>query len=499
MTSPTLAFEFAIDKSLVDKVSGQNLITFTRNTSATFFDANGTLQTAAANVARFTHNPVTLKSLGLLIEGAATNLLLNSASLSTQNVTVTAVAHTLSFTGTGTVTLSGASTAGPLVGTGSGWGNRVALTFTPTAGTLTLTVSGTVEFAQLETGPRDTSYISTTGSQVTRNADNPIISGVNFTAGWHNASAGSLFCQGRSQGARGTGFPTLWRIDDSTSDNRWFDYINSSNELHNLQIINSGTLSVIAAGTYIPGSVFRTVSAAIDNSFAYASNVSPSVTTSTARIMPVGVNRILIGQGVGSLFGTLSRLYYYPAKLSDSVISDYAISGPQVFGTVPEILRPSSDITQTSYTGGFAEINEVTRDDANYAYGAVNSAAPELVVGFPAPSVTPVGPCNVRWTHAKANVSGTILSTGSALNYTCALLEGSTVIASQTVSPGGWDQSLFTFDASDISDWSNLRLRWTQTASGGGGGNTRGGAVSWAEVEVFAEPPPTVTRYILIT
>ena len=81
---------------------------------------------------------------------AATNLLLNSISLSTQNVTVTAQPYTLHFTGTGTVTLSGASTAGPLVGTGTGESNRVSLTFTPSAGTLTLTVSGTVTHAQLE-------------------------------------------------------------------------------------------------------------------------------------------------------------------------------------------------------------------------------------------------------------------------------------------------------------------------------------------------------------
>ncbi|MFV3388434.1 hypothetical protein ACNFCJ_24020, partial [Pseudomonas sp. NY15364] len=76
---------------------------------------------------------------GLLIEESRTNLLLNSATLATQSVTVTAVAHTLSFYGTGSVTLSGAAT-GTLTGTGAG--NRVSLTFTPTAGTLTLTVSG---------------------------------------------------------------------------------------------------------------------------------------------------------------------------------------------------------------------------------------------------------------------------------------------------------------------------------------------------------------------
>jgi hypothetical protein len=84
------------------------------------------------------------------------NLLAATDVLATQSVAVIATAHTLSFEGTGTVTLSGASTAGPLVGTGAA--DRVSLTFTPTVGTLTLTVSGTVERAQLEFGSAVTLY-----------------------------------------------------------------------------------------------------------------------------------------------------------------------------------------------------------------------------------------------------------------------------------------------------------------------------------------------------
>ena len=97
---------------------------------------------------------------GTLVETEArTQLLHTTDALVTQSVTTTAEAHTLHFTGTGTVTLSGTSTAGPLVGTGTGEENRVSLTFTPTAGTLTLTVSGTVTDAQLEVGSIPSSYI----------------------------------------------------------------------------------------------------------------------------------------------------------------------------------------------------------------------------------------------------------------------------------------------------------------------------------------------------
>lgn len=82
---------------------------------------------------------------------AKVNLLTGSAALATQSVTTAAIPYTLKQTGTGTITLSGTSTAGPLVGPGT-------LTFTPTAGTLTLTVTGSVTEAQLETGAVATRY-----------------------------------------------------------------------------------------------------------------------------------------------------------------------------------------------------------------------------------------------------------------------------------------------------------------------------------------------------
>lgn len=81
---------------------------------------------------------------------ARKNWLLATTTLSTQSVTLLAAPHTLSFTGTGTLTLTGASTAGPLVGTGVS--DRVSLTFTPSAGSVTFTVSGSVTLAQLEYG-----------------------------------------------------------------------------------------------------------------------------------------------------------------------------------------------------------------------------------------------------------------------------------------------------------------------------------------------------------
>lgn len=78
---------------------------------------------------------------------ARKNLLVATETLATQSVTSLAAKYCLSFWGTGSITLSGTST-GVLQGTGAG--NRVWVEFTTTAGTLTLTVAGTVSKAQLE-------------------------------------------------------------------------------------------------------------------------------------------------------------------------------------------------------------------------------------------------------------------------------------------------------------------------------------------------------------
>jgi hypothetical protein len=92
---PSLDHRFAESKSLVDAVSGQQLITFTRASDGAVVNSAGQIEIVAANVPRFTHDPVTGESLGLLVEEQRTNLLLrseefNSASWITSNTSVSA-------------------------------------------------------------------------------------------------------------------------------------------------------------------------------------------------------------------------------------------------------------------------------------------------------------------------------------------------------------------------------------------------------------------------
>jgi hypothetical protein len=141
---------------------------FSRASVANYFNNLGVLTQAAIDQPRINYNPDTLKLEGVLLEAAATNLLLNSAALSTQTLTLTAQVYTLSFYGSGVITLSGGHA---YVLMGEGTSKKVTYTFTPTAGSTTFTVSGTVSYAQLEIGNVSSSYITTTGSSATRSAD----------------------------------------------------------------------------------------------------------------------------------------------------------------------------------------------------------------------------------------------------------------------------------------------------------------------------------------
>jgi hypothetical protein len=87
----------------LDFVNGTNAldprITFTRASTATFFNSAGVLTSAAIDVPRFDYNPSTLAAQGLLIEEARTNLCLQSedwgsATWSKSGSTITANATT---------------------------------------------------------------------------------------------------------------------------------------------------------------------------------------------------------------------------------------------------------------------------------------------------------------------------------------------------------------------------------------------------------------------
>lgn len=149
-----------------------------------------------------------------------------------------------------------------------------------------------------------------------------------------------------------------------------------------------------------------------------------------------------------------------------------------------QFLRPDSTVTATSFTNGFAAIDESAASDADFAYGANNIAA-VLEVGLSNPGGTPgSGTTTVRYRIAKTK-TGVVDGTGNSCTVTAALYQGTTLIAADTArtATGTWTEYSWAPNVGSVSDWNDLRLRFTTSASGGTSANRRGGAVSWAEIE----------------
>ncbi|MFG1400325.1 DUF2793 domain-containing protein [Xanthobacter sediminis] len=165
--APSLAADFSRERYALGGAHGSSTSILQRTGGAkTVVSAAGERMTAPANTLAFDYSSGRRR---LLLEGAATNLFIGSAApVAAQNITVTAQPYTLSFWGTGAMALSGAASA-TVAGTGAN--ARTAYTFTPAAGTLTLTPSGSVTNVQLEVGGRASSHIATTSTATARVTD----------------------------------------------------------------------------------------------------------------------------------------------------------------------------------------------------------------------------------------------------------------------------------------------------------------------------------------
>jgi hypothetical protein len=128
-------------------------------------DGNGVVTDSGVRI------PITFPAWykGLLSEPGGVNLINNAIAPATQTITVSAVQHTLSIMGTGTCTLSGVAT-GNITGTSAT--DIKTLTFTPTAGSLVVTLSGghAITALQVETGATNTSFMLSSGTTSTRAA-----------------------------------------------------------------------------------------------------------------------------------------------------------------------------------------------------------------------------------------------------------------------------------------------------------------------------------------
>ena len=394
-------------------------ITFTRASTATYFDYAGVLRTAQNNIARFDYNPSTLAAQGLLIEEQRTNSMLRSeefsdASWTKGGATVTANSttapsgtttadtlvedtstgqhrvyrttsgttntnpYTISFfakastrtrvyvglaEGTsfvrqgnavfdlsaGTVVSATAGSGGATGGSatiqnvGNGW-YRCAYTLTlggtdtsifndinlvSTGTTISYTGNGTsglfIWGAQLEAGAFATSYIPTTTTALTRNADVASMTGTNFSS-WFNAVEGTLLVRCSLPAnppvspAAGS-FPRISSINDNLDDNNIEMFLDGSSPFYVRSRVRSGAVNQ-AIGNGTTGLSLNTqFSSAIAykiNDFA-ASDRGLLSWTDTSGTIPT-VNKLGIGNQKSDLYlnGYIQRISYYPVRLANA-------------------------------------------------------------------------------------------------------------------------------------------------------------------------------------
>lgn len=253
---------------------------------------------------------------GILVEEARTNLFLNSRVPVTQNVTVSATPYTLSFFGTGSITLSGVHSA-TLNGTGAN--DRVSLTFTPSAGTLTCTVTGSIDLVQVEAGSFPTSPIITYGATATRAADNISIATSAFP---YSATAGTLYSE-YAMAFDSTGYTTSafvsCGIDDGSTDNMIRNQIYSGNVQSYYRGTSSTTFNV-SIGAYVPDSFIKhaqswenavSASAVVDGGTVYNDSTLSAFSSPTT---------FRVGNIISSSYlnGHIKALSYVPRRKSDA-------------------------------------------------------------------------------------------------------------------------------------------------------------------------------------
>ena len=383
-SGPSLDLQFAKYKSLEDYVTGKNLITFTRGSAATYYDANGIIQTAAADEPRFDHDPVTGESLGLLVEESRTNLIRESivkpdlpgqaysfwssfvggtviqadAAIAPDNTFTAALVENLttstgtilgryevalanvsglidsiwlkSVSGTTTISLYGSPTSQNTytsVTVGEEW-TRVEMPRPADANYFLKLFKATsdpvslyVWGAQTEIGSFKTSYIPTSGSTVTRASDVADITGSNFS-GWYNQSEGTVFSEYEWNLNNQQNYTFPWYIEQDSPNGVFHgNWGDTTRQRLCVRFNQTDIAVVINIPDSAPGVMNKIASTIKPFDYAVSSNGS-TVVPYTDRDLANNMVKLYIG-GLGSSYkinGHIKRLTYFPDRLPDATL-----------------------------------------------------------------------------------------------------------------------------------------------------------------------------------
>jgi len=199
-------------------------------------------------------------------------------------------------------------------------------TFTDADGSLFVTNgrTGFIWGAQLEAGSFATSYIPTTTSSLTRNADVVQMTGTNFSS-WYNASEGAFVVEASSFSPP-SGSLLYWVL--SANDGATSNTINVA-AFNNLWIGSVAVGGVSQAdlaqtGVYTAGATAKIALGYKANSFAASVNSLTPLTDSSGSVP--SVNRLDLGNlsGIFYLDGHIRKLNYYPQRLTNAELQAFS-------------------------------------------------------------------------------------------------------------------------------------------------------------------------------
>lgn len=164
--------------------------------------------------------------------------------------------------------------------------------------------------AQLEVGAFATSYIPTTTTSLTRNADVVSMTGTNFSS-WYVSSSAALAAVVIPSIATGT--RPIWQLDDTTANEIIALRGNVANP--ELYIVDNGTPQAqLDAGTITANTQYGLCAAFTANSCAASQNGAAPVTTATAT-MPTVTQARIGSDGSNFLNGVVQTLRYWPQRI----------------------------------------------------------------------------------------------------------------------------------------------------------------------------------------
>lgn len=179
--------------------------------------------------------------------------------------------------------------------------------------------------AQYEAGAFATSYIPTTTTSVTRNADSVNMTGTNFSS-WYNASEGTIAVQGDALTVSNSNSMTICSLLlNSSNVTRFWMW---SGQPANLRygVVASGATSADIVKAITANTRFNAVGSYKTDLFQYALNAG-ATTADTSGAVPTGLTAFYIGSldSVNEpLSGHIAKINFYPQSLTSNEVQAFS-------------------------------------------------------------------------------------------------------------------------------------------------------------------------------